>query len=347
MKAKKKLLYVAGGLALPVIFCAVLIQVWRVTPYGKLHPVAAVFLKLTGDKDRSGDPLEVTRRSRAELTSLAKLVSRSGIRPACITGLTIPGRGGPIPVRIYTPKGDGPFPAVIYCHGGGWAEGSIDSHDGLTRTLCVKTGAVVVSVDYRLAPEHPFPAAVDDAYAALLWVREHAAKYRIDGRKIALAGDSAGGNLAAAVCLMARDRRGPVIAFQALIYPGVDTLNLNTGSYRKFGSGYMLTKRDIEFFIKMYLPDPRDRKNPYASPLLAANHRNLPPALIITAEFDVLRDEGEAYAKKLSSAGVEARARRYQGMIHGFISADRLVSQAGAAVDEIAAALRAAFARIR
>ncbi len=158
-----------------------------------------------------------------------------------------------------------------------------------------------------------------------------------------MAGDSAGGNLAAAVCLMARDRKGPAIAFQALIYPGVDSVNLNTESYKNFGKGYMLDKTSVERFIALYLPNKKDRSAAYASPLLAPSHRNLPPALVITAGFDPLRDEGEAYAKKLADSGVPARSIRYPGVVHAFVSAPKLLPQSGQATDEIAAALRKAF----
>ncbi len=248
-----------------------------------------------------------------------------------------------MPVRVYTPEAGGPFPAVIFYHGGGWAQGSVDTHDGLCRIIAKKSGAVVVSVEYRLAPEHVYPAAVNDAYAALLWVAAEGKRLKVDPARIAVAGDSAGGNLAAVVCLMARDRGGPPIAFQALIYPGVNSADLDTESYKMFARGYRLDKSSVEKFIGMYLPDRKDRGAPYASPFLAPSHRRLPPALVITAAFDVLRDEGEAYAKKLAGAGVPARAVRYPGMIHGFVSAPRLLPQAGQATDEIAASLRKAF----
>ena len=198
-------------------------------------------------------------------------------------------------------------------------------------------------MDYRLAPEHKFPAAVDDAYAALLYIHQNAAGFNGDPLHIAVAGDSAGGTLAAVVAQMARGKRGPAIAFQVLIYPVTNISDTNTESYRDFHEGYILTRSDMMEFISLYAPDRKDRVNPYASPLLAVNFKDLPPALVITDQFDVLRDEGEAYANKLEATGIAVKRKRYEGVVHGFVSCDRLLSQADDATDLISSALKDAF----
>jgi acetyl esterase len=195
-------------------------------------------------------------------------------------------------------------------------------------------------VDYRLAPEHKFPAAINDAYAALLYVYQNAESLKGDLLHIAVVGDSAGGNLAAVVAQMAKDKQGPAIACQVLIYPVTNIAETNTESYRKFSSGYILTQSDMQAFISLYTPDKKDRMNPYASPLLAKDFKNLPPAIIITDQFDVLRDEGESYASKLEAAGVLVKKKRYEGVIHGFVSADRFLNQANDAIDMIATTLK-------
>ncbi len=344
MRRKKILIVTAIAIAVTLLAGFLIVRSWTITPYGKLDPRVAVYLKLTGAAEKSVReldlPVEETRRRLAEK---AASVSGAPIPLADVKDMKAVAGALSVPVRVYTPEGEGPFPVVLFYHGGGWVQGSVDTHDGLARTIAKKSGAVVVSVDYRLAPEHPYPAAIDDAYAALLWVKANGKLLNTDPSKIAVSGDSAGGNLAAAVCLMARDRGGPAIALQALIYPGLDSANLNTESYGMFGKGYMLDKAGIERFIRLYLPNKKDRTASYASPLLAAHHRNLPPALVITAGFDVLRDEGEAYVRKLNAAGVSARSIRYPGVIHGFVSAPRLLPQSGQATDEIAAELRKAF----
>ncbi len=321
-----------------------LIDRWCETPYGRLDPRVAVYLKLTGagSEIQNGKAFSI-QESRKRLEKSAASVSGSPVEMSSVNDMIATYGGLAVPVRVYRPVKQGTLPVVVFYHGGGWVQGSLNSHDGLCRILAKKSGAVVVAVDYRLAPEHVFPAAVNDAYAVLNWVSAQGKQLDIDTTKIAVVGDSAGGNLAAAVCLMARDRKGPVVLFQALIYPGVDAVNLNTESYKMFAKGFMLDKLNVERFLGMYIPNAKNRTNPYASPLLAKSHAGLPPALVITAGFDVLRDEGEDYAKKLSDAGVPVRAIRYPGMIHAFVSAPRLLPQAGQATDEIAAALRNAF----
>ena len=253
------------------------------------------------------------------------------------------GPNGAIPVRIYTPTGGGPFPVLVYFHGGGWVLGSIETHDTVCRSLANAADCVVVSADYRLAPEHKFPAAADDCYAATHWVTANAASFNADPERIAVGGDSAGGNLAAVVALMARDRGEPALAYQLLIYPATDYLP-DTPSYRENAEGYLLTRDDMVWFWNHYLRDEADGKNPYASPLRAASLRGLPPALVITAEFDPLRDEGEMYAARLREAGVAADVIRYDGMIHGFVSMAAVLERGRDAVQRAAAELRSRFA---
>lgn len=254
----------------------------------------------------------------------------------------IPGPQGEIPVRIYTPAGSAPFPLLVFFHGGGWVIGDIDTHDGLCRSLANRAACVVVSVAYRLAPEHKFPAAPEDCYVATQWVAEHAADLHGDASRIAVAGDSAGGNLSAVIAQMARDRGGPHLSFQLLLYPATD-LTMSSPSIDENAEGYYLTKADMIWFTNHYINNEGDKKDPQASPLFASNLQALPPALIITAEYDPLRDEGEAYAQKLKDTGVLVTLHRYNGVIHGFVSMAPFLDQGKLAVDECAHALRAAF----
>jgi acetyl esterase len=256
----------------------------------------------------------------------------------------IPGPGGEIPVRVYTPAGSGPWPLLVYFHGGGWVLGSLDTHDSICRELANGAGCVVVSVDYRLAPEHKFPAAADDCYAATQWAAAHAVELGAEATRLAVGGDSAGGNLAAVVAQMARDRGGPPIVFQLLIYPAT-VAAFDSPSYRQNAEGYLLTAADMRWFWEHYLNGPADADNPYASPLRAKHLTGLPPALVITAEFDPLRDEGEIYAWQLEQADVPARHSRYDGMIHGFFGMAHIMDKAKAAVREACGDLKLAFSR--
>ena len=250
---------------------------------------------------------------------------------------------GDVSARVYRPRGRGPFPVVMMFHGGGWVIGDLDTADCQSREICRGVGALVVSVDYRLAPEHPFPAAAEDCYAATTWAAANAGAYDGDPGSLAVAGDSAGGNLAAVVAQMARDRGGPALAFQLLVYPVTDGVNFDTPSYRDNADGYLLTAEAMHWFWDHYAPAQEDRRSPYASPRLAGDLSGLPPALVMTAEFDPLRDEGEAYATALAKAGVDARSIRYDGFIHGFFAHTRTIGDARAAMSDACAALRAAF----
>lgn len=259
-----------------------------------------------------------------------------------VSDVSCPGPAGPIPLRVYTPPGPRPHPVLVYFHGGGWVTGDLDSSDTRCRILADWARCLVVSVDYRLAPEHPFPAAADDSFAATTWVAEHAAELGADPRRIAVGGDSAGGNLAAVVALMARDRGGPSLVFQYLVYPVVDC-DLDRPSHKDNGRGYGLTREGMAWYFEQYVPDAARRTDPLVSPIRAKDLSGLPPALVITAEFDPLRDEGEAYAEALRAAGVPVTVTRYDGMVHGFVSQAREFDKGKQAVLESVAALRAVF----
>jgi acetyl esterase/lipase len=320
-----------------VIVGFVMVNSWKKTPYGTLHPYAALLLKVIefrqtdifGENNTPAQIRETSANGRGLLQK--KLTPIDEIRNS-----SFPGPAGPVPIRLYIPKQQPGLPVIIYYHGGGWVIGNLDSHDNICRTLAKHTSGIVVSVGYRLAPENPFPAAMDDAYAALLWVSQNAASFNGDPNRIIVAGDSAGGNLAAAVSLMARDQNGPRISAQVLIYPATNLSDMSTESYKQFTDGFFLTKRYMEKFRSMYLPRFEDWQNVHVSPLLAENLENLPPALILTAEFDPLRDEGEAYGTRLKDSGVPTKHIRYQGMIHGFVGMDRLFDESELAIRDIA-----------
>jgi acetyl esterase len=254
----------------------------------------------------------------------------------------IPGPGIEIPVRIYTPFGPGPFPVLLWFHGGGWVIGDLDSADGTARHLTAGAGCVTVSVDYRLAPETKFPGAADDCYAATVWAAQHAARLNGDPSRIAVGGDSAGGNLAAAVSLMARDRGLPPLVFQLLVYP-VTERDFATDSYQRCADGYLLSRDSMKWYWDHYLSTPADAANSYAAPMQAKDVRNLPAALVITAEYDPLCDEGEAYAQRLKEAGVSTMCSRYDGMIHGFFGMSAVLDKGKQAIDEASRSLLQAF----
>lgn len=244
---------------------------------------------------------------------------------------SIPGPAGDIAIRLYASTSDTALPVIAFFHGGGWVLSSVDGHDSLARRLAARTGALVVSVEYRLAPEHPFPAPHDDCYAATTWLAEHAAEIGGDPARLAVAGDSAGGNLAAGVALRARDEGLP-LSYQLLIYPCIDDRQ-TTQSMVDNATGYFLTARDMAWFWDNYVP-PEHRSNPYAVPGRATDLSGLPPTHIQTAEFDPLRDEGEDYGGRLADAGVSATITRYDGAVHGFVSRWEQMSGALAVHDE-------------
>jgi len=259
--------------------------------------------------------------------------------------LLAPGPGGPIPLRAYRPAGsaaDEALPALMYFHGGGWVIGDLDTHDVVCRQLANGARCAVFSVDYRMGPESPFPAAVDDCIAATKWAAGEAAQLRIDAKRIAVGGDSAGGNLATVVALAARDAGGPGLVFQLLIYPATDQ-RYSFPSIDRNGEGYLLTKQSMEYFRGHYLPRRQDWEDWRASPLLAKSLAGLPPALVITAGFDPLVDEGRAYAERLAAEGVAMAYREFPDMVHGFLLMGGVLDTANAAVGECSKALRAAF----
>lgn len=255
---------------------------------------------------------------------------------------TIPGPAGDLTVRIYTPFGNGPSPVLTYFHGGGFVLCSLDSHDSICRVLTNAAHCTVVSVDYRLAPEAKFPSGLEDCFAATRWVAENAAEIGADPGRLAIAGDSAGGALAAAVALMARDRGGPELVHQLLLCPVMNHA-FDTTSYRENANGYQLTREMMRWFWGHYLETEADGRNSLASPLRAPDVSGLPPATVITAEFDPLRDEGEAYAARLDASGVPTQLVRYDGMVHDFVLMGDAVDRAKEAVALVGRALRDAF----
>ena len=262
-----------------------------------------------------------------------------------VRDLAAPGPHGPIPLRLVRPAGVADavaLPLLVYFHGGGWVIGDLDTHDVACRTLAASAGIAVLAVDYRLAPEHRFPAAVDDCIAAVRFARAEAAALGADAARIAVGGDSAGGNLAAVVCLALRDAGEPLPAFQLLIYPATD-MRAVAPSHTANGQGYMLTADSIAYYRGHYMPDAAEWADWRASPLLAADHAHLPPALVLTAGFDPLRDEGRQYADALSGAGVACQYICFERQIHGFVTMGRVIDEANTALDLCATALRRAI----
>jgi acetyl esterase len=308
-----------------------------------LDPEAAAFLKRVA----AVPPLNFATVTPAEV--------RATVTPAPlplepirkVEDRTIPGPDCEIPIRIYQPlhKLDGDqCPVIIFLHGGGWVIASVAAYEGLCRTLANASRSIVISVEYRLAPESKFPAAVEDSYAATLWASQRVAEFGGDPERLAVMGDSAGGNLAAAVCLMAKDRGTPTLAFQALIYP-VTSYAFDTPSYRDNSEGYLLSRDGMRWFWAQYLRNEEDGKNPYAAPLQAPDLSGLPPALVMTAEFDPLRDEGNAYARRLQDAGVAVQLEQFDGMIHGFLRQTDVYRRAGETIQYIGRTLKSALAR--
>ncbi|ALE78144.1 hypothetical protein WY02_06510 [Pseudonocardia sp. AL041005-10] len=302
-----------------------------------LHPQVEALLNLMAEQGGAPPETMTVAQNRAMIREMAAV---SG--PPEPVAAVRDDRAGDVPVRIYTPEGTGPFPVLVFYHGGGWVIGDLDSHDPVCRSLANRSGAVVVAVDYRLAPEHRFPAAVEDAVAALEWVHAHAAEFDGDPSRIAVGGDSAGGNLSAVVAQHARDH-GPALRFQLLVYPAVDAAD-QSPSMTENAQGPLLTVAWMEWFMGHYLTGDQDALDPRMSPARTTDLSGLPPALVVTAEFDPLRDQGAAYAAALNAAGVKAELRESPGMIHGFLQFGAAVDDSRALLDEAGAALRAALA---
>jgi len=278
-----------------------------------------------------------------ELRARANMAVPSPIELQSVTDATVPGPAGDIPVRIYRPSGETGLPVVVFYHGGGWVIGDLESHDHAARAIASKAGCVVVAVDYRLAPEAKFPAAVEDAWAALEHVATNPDVYGIDPTRIAVAGDSAGGNLSAVVAVLAKDSEHVELVQQVLLYPVVDG-ECDRPSLTENAEGYMLTRAAMDWFHEQYANDPADKADPRYSPI-NADLAGVAPALVITAEYDPLRDQGNEYAVLLGEAGVDVVHTQYEGMIHGFFGMDAGMDKAAQAQDQVAEVLRQAFAR--
>ena len=292
-------------------------------------------------RERDGvPPLYTMSLADARAADLAS-IRESGGEPEPVhevANLTIPGPGGELPLRVYRPASARPLPALLYFFGGGWVLGTIDTADGVSRSLANSSGALVAVVGYRLAPEHPFPAAVDDCYAAVRWVAGHAEEIGADPARLVVGGDSAGGNLAAAVALRAR-AGGPALAGQLLVYPNTDQL-ADDRSMRAADDPFLFNRRSVAWYRRHYLANPDDAADPLASPLRAESLAGLPPALVITAEYDPLRDQGEAYAHRLADAGVQVELSRYPGMAHGFFTMAGTVDASRAAIQQASSFVR-------
>jgi acetyl esterase len=281
--------------------------------------------------------------ARANAVQRACFLRGVPLKMARIEDRTIPGPARPLAVRIYWPQGEAEVrPVLMYIHGGGWVICDIETHDHVCRALARESEAIVVSVDYRRAPENPYPAAAEDCYAALEWVAANAASFGGDPRRLGVAGDSAGGNLSAVVAQMARDKNGPKLGIQVLIYPVTD-YGYETASYQENAEAPMLTRADMTWFWNHYLGDPARGAEPYASPLRAEDLRGLAPALVITAQYDPLRDEGRAYAERLRAAGVPTTYSEYPGQVHAFVSRWYVLDGGKAAIKEAGEAIRQAL----
>ncbi len=310
-----------------------------------LDPQAQALMTLLSEKGIPPVYTQTPTEARASYRARRSFTQPDAPEVGHVQDLQFSHAGVAIAVRVYHPAGTRKdLPALVYLHGGGWTIGDLDTHDVLCRSLCQQAGGVVVSVDYRLGPEHKFPAAYDDAVAAWQWVAAQAAALGIDPTRIAIGGDSAGGNLAAAACLGLRDL-GLKPVMQLLIYPST-LMAPDTESYQTNGQGYMLTRESMAWYSNNYLRGPQDNGDWRASPQLATSHANLPPALVLTAGFDPLRDEGLMYADALSRAGVSAQYICFERQIHGFITMGRVLQEANTAVALCAQALRSAWAQV-
>ncbi|MEM7412838.1 MAG: alpha/beta hydrolase [Myxococcota bacterium] len=330
------------GLALLAVIGFGITYSWTFTPHGRLDYAAALIAKLAASQDR---PLVMTPEARARSNAATRdLLPRFDTPPlASVEDREIPGPGGePLVVRIYTPDAPGPLPLYLNLHGGGFWMGNEYVFDAPNRSFAAQAEVILVSPDYRLAPQHPYPAAVDDGYATLLWMHANAEALGGDAARIAIGGASAGGNLAAALALRARDQGGPDLAFQYLNVPVTDLVGDEPWpSFAEAGDDYLLKVSQLPVMLEAYVPDPAERSHPYVSPLWATNLRGLPPALIVTAHFDPLRDQGEAYAQKLEAAGVPVTLHREPGAIHGFLgSPERMRRLQAMAARAVSAALR-------
>ncbi|MCH7323963.1 alpha/beta hydrolase [Solibacillus sp. MA9] len=304
-----------------------------------LDTQAKNFLQMMeGKKPTSSMTPEENRNNGAALQKLAGLAESV----AKVEEHSVPVKDGKIKVRIYTPEGEGDFPIFIYLHGGGWVLGDLDTVDIPCRSIANQAECIVVSVDYRRAPEYKFPVPLEDCYEAALWVAKNAGEWQGDSTKISIGGDSAGGNLATCVALKARDEQGPTFVSQILIYPVTD-LSFSTNSYKENGEGYFLTQDSMEWFARHYINTEEDKLNPYVAPLLTEDLSNLPPAVVITAGYDPLCDEGLAYANRLQEAGIQVEYTCYEGMIHGFFWMAGIMDKGKQAIEQVSRHLQESF----
>ena len=306
------------------------------------HPELQAFI----DESEDAPPFHQLSVEEVRATTSEVFSVDDPLPVGAVTDRTVPGPAGDVPVRVYLPESEESFAVTVFFHGGGFVSGGLDSHDQLCRELTNAADVAVVAVDYRLAPEHPFPAAVKDAYAATAWAAENAAEFGGDADRLAVAGDSAGGNLAAAVAHMARDRDGPELTYQLLLYPEVSH-HRDWPSVEENGDGYFITAEDLDWFDDKYFEDDVDRMNVYGSPLVAHDFEGLPPGTVVTGGFDPLRDEGVAYAERLEDAGVDVTHRHYDDAIHAFVqmATDPFgFERSGEAFDDVCGDLREALA---
>jgi acetyl esterase len=305
-----------------------------------LHPKVQALL---GAQRLTGAPPTHTlspEQARAGMRAQVPLVSGPLADLARVDDREIPGRAGRIPVRTYTPIGAGPFAGIVYFHGGGFVIGDLETHDPLCRQIAARAGAVVCAVDYRLAPEHPFPAAIEDAESAGRWFLAQAESLGVDPRRLFVMGDSAGGTLATVTALALRDQRSPSLRGQVLIYPITDHVEAGSASYEAFAEGYGLSREDMRWFIRHYAGDPAHATDPRVCPLRMPTLRGLPPAFVVTAEYDVLRDEGERYVERLREDGVDVAFERADGLHHGFIRLFGILDAPAYWIDRVARWMR-------
>ncbi|MGH4121097.1 alpha/beta hydrolase [Clostridium sp.] len=343
MKKKKVLWIFLVVVCFAITYGYFVIKNITTTSNGKIDLILGTMSKV----EQYFNPVSLKEKSiyeiRIALLKSTKIFNSKPISFQNIKNMDIQTDSNQVPVRIYTPDEGNIFPLIIYSHGGSFVSGSIDEYENVCRKLSKNTKAIVVSVNYRLAPENPFPAGVNDVYNVLQWVYKNAKSINGDSSRICIAGDSAGGNISAVISQMARDKDGPHITCQVLIYPSTNIYQLNTKSWEYFGMDYSLTTENSERFISLYTPKLEDRKNNYTSPILSENLNGLPDTLIITAEFDPLRDEGEAYGNKLRTAGVNVISTRYKGVTHGFISMGKITKKAEQSLNEISTYLLKQF----
>ncbi len=314
--------------------------------YSKLHPQAVNYL----EQLRAANPPPLSSFGLDQISTVREEFNKGILQflgppaeLASVEDITANTGLEPINLRVYTPFGTGPFPVFIFIHGGGWVLGNLDTHDRHCRYISTFAECITISVDYSPAPEHPFPTAVEECFAVCTWTARHFAELGGRGGHLAIGGDSAGGNLSAAVALLARERGFTGIGFQLLMYPALNLAEQNTESYELFKDGYGITKEDTEWFIDQYVPKKQDRFNLLASPLLSESAAGLPSAHIITAGHDTLRDDGKLYAEKLRSAGVRVTEKCYEDQLHGFLNYDGIFDTAKTAFREMSVHLRDFF----